>query len=234
MSARDRISVEEQERARRESRWRAASERVALALAPCPPDACARLAPFAVIPSPARCLAKLEGALSGSRVELVEYEWSGWPEGAHEPQRFESLLLVAENPRVRGTAAIEPEDGSRWETSLSGERRWTGPLDRRIGMEEFDRAYRVYAPDAEAARCVSTDLARALLRARFRGLLELRAGALLLALPKARLSPTAASEAVRYARAILALYPRDVGGPFRAASPREPIAPSSPTPRRRR
>ena len=204
---------------RREARWEQAAlalERHGFALDACEPGALDPYLPFLAIRAPERCLARASGRVDGSAVQLVEYEWTR-REPEQDRVRFESLVAVVENPRVTGKLALEPDDGTRWRHTLGGERAWIGPPDRKTGIDELDRAFRVYADSDAAARgVIPTVVAQHLVRTRFPGALELRPGRLLLGLEAGRLSPAFAKQAMRHVRALLRAFPVEQGGPFRS------------------
>lgn len=206
---------------RRQARWRAAAasvSKVDLALdASCPPGALDRVLPLRLMPQPERCEARLVGRVDGSAIEIVEYAWSARIDGVLHRVRFESLVVIADNPRVAGEVAIERDAPASWRGEDAPGPSWVGATDHRFGIAEFDRAYRVFGESEERVRAALPEsVARHLSRVRFDGVLELRPGRLVLGLPRARLSPEGAKTALRHLRGVVRAYPTSQGGPYRS------------------
>jgi hypothetical protein len=154
------------------------------------------LLPFQEFRAPLHCVAAAVGDVDGRRVYLFDYErWNTDHRLSLKVVTAKGSLLATVHPGVSARASIEVD----WKSSGPGRVLdafvWLPPFtvlkafgrddDKRIGELEFDRGYLVRAESAEAARAASSPaLGQYLVPVKFRGVIEMRPGWVLIGPPK--------------------------------------------------
>jgi hypothetical protein len=181
--------------------------------------------PLAELSAPGSYITGVTGDVDGIPVEAFEYEYSvSDPNGV--TTTGDQLVVAVQHPAIRGTASFFA-DQKHWSSAASfvDAFLWVPPFtivkafqlfmesrnpDRTVGDADFDRLYVVHAASDEAARLAIPPACRAaVLRAGYRGVVELRPGVLLYAPWSTRLDADHAVGALGLAPYFLgALLPR--------------------------
>lgn len=164
-------------------------------------------------PSPYRCDVEAAGSLGEeAAVRAFEYRYS-YQNSNGDHEYADELLVAVSHPKITGGAVIKI-DGPEWggAAAVVEAMSWLPPFvvargiawalsgifggpaehqDIEIGHAELDRLYKIHAASTEdARRAVTPALRDHLVRTRFRGTIELRAGLMLYTVEQASFSPT--------------------------------------------
>jgi hypothetical protein len=181
--------------------------------------------PLAELEVPAHYVVGVSGHVEGIPVEAFEYEYATSIQDGSTTYG-DQLVVAVQHPAIRGTASFFA-DPKQWSSAAAfvDAFLWVPPFtllkafqllfeskspDRTVGDADFDRLYVVHAASDEAARlAIPPALRAAVLRAGFRGTVELRPGVLLYAPSTGRLDSDHAVGAIGLAPYFLgALLPR--------------------------